>query len=344
MRTAWQHTLAAWNLAQAGRWDAALEAARQDPGLLEILLHRKGQTVDQAEPVIFGWQSYYRGRYREALEAFLKGTGQEEDGWLKAWAQLGVAKVASDSGWWVDALDWCALAWLTAGRNEHLDLMAQVAGARGEVLLRAGRPLDAAASFAEDVALLGPGNRYAGRGRCYEAHAWSRLGHTGEKAAALAYRLVMHSVGEGVTAAYAAAGMALMAARSGDVARLRSVERSGLEGMPKFWTLVAEARLSAMGGKSSPALSSAAEVLPQEYHAERWWFAGWSRALGSPAFVSPMLEEHFPGAIPLVGLGGTTLVERPVEGKEILNAPWWRENPAEDDPEAWWDFRDSFMP
>jgi len=344
MRGNWQHTIAAWNLAEAGRWDDALEAARQDPELLEVLFLRKGQPAAEAGSVVLGWQSYYRGRYREALKAFLEGTEEQEDGWLKAWSQLGVAKVASDSGWWVAALDWCALSWLTASRNEHLDLMAQAAGARGEVLLRAGRPVDAAASFAEDIALLGPGNRYAGRVRCYEAHAWSRLGNTGEKAATLAYRLAMHSVGEGVTAAYAAAGLALMAARSGDSSRLQSVERNGLQGMPKFWTLVAKARCASGVEVLSATLSEAVETLPPEYFAEHWWFAGWSRALGAPTFASPVLENHFPNSPPSPGLGDTTGVERPVAGGEIRNAPWWGQSPAENDHEAWWAIRDSFMP
>lgn len=343
MRAAWQNTIAAWNLAEAGRWDAALESARQDPELLEILLLRKGQSADESGLIVLGWASYYRGQYRDALQAFLAGADQEDDGWLKSWAQLGVAKVASDSGWWVAALDWCALAWLTAGSKEHLDLMAQVAGARGEVLLRAGRPLDAAASFAEDIALLGPGNRYAGRVRCYEAHAWSRLGHNGIKAATLAYRLAMHSVGEGSTAAYAAAGMALLAARSGNPAHLRSIESSTLKGLPKFWAMVAETRLM-VGGRHSSSLATAAESLPLEYFAERWWLAGWSRALGYPVIDAPKLVEHFPTAIPPTGSVAATLAEKPVAGREIENAPWWAGFPAKDDHEAWWKIRDSFMP
>jgi tetratricopeptide (TPR) repeat protein len=343
MKTSWQNILAAWNLAEAGRWDAALEASRHEPKLLDVLQLRKGQVVEGAGLAVLGWQSYYQGRYKEALKAFLEAVDSENGGWLMTWAQLGVAKVASDSGWWSAALDWCATAWLSASKNEHLDLLAQVAGARGEVLLRAGRPLEAAASFAEDLALLGPGNRYAGRVRCYQAHAWSRLGKTGRKAAALAYRLAMHSVGEMGTAAYASAGMALLAARTGNKAQLQTLERDSLQGLPRFWTFIAEARLAG-GAINAPMIANAESALPLEYHAERWWLAGWSRALGAEGAAPPKLGNHFPSSIPPAGLGLTTLVEMPGANIEIGNAPWWGETPTEDDSDAWWLIRDCFMP
>lgn len=344
MSTDWQQTIAAWSLAEAGQWEAAMNAAQNDPALLSVLSLRKGQFMDGVGPAILGWQLYYQGKYRDALQEFITGVDQENDGWLKAWAQLGIAKVASDSGWWGLAVDWCAVAWRTASKNEHLDLMAQVAGARGEALLRAGCPGDAATSFAEDKALLGPGNRYSGRLRCYQAHAWSRLGPNGEKAATLAYRLAMHSVGEGVTSAFAAAGLAILAARNMDPIRFKSIQMEEFSDLPKFWISVAAARLAADPDGRGLYLQSAFDALPSVYFAEHWWLAGWSRALGMPVSVSPVISECFPTHIPEANLGQFTLVESPFSGKNLNDAHWWNESPSECDDEAWWKIRDSFMP
>ena len=344
MNMDWQKSIAAWNLAEAGRWDAALAAANDNPGLVSVLSQRSGTWTQAEEPAIRGWQMYYKGNYRAALQELEAGSSHENDGWLRAWSQLGIAKIASDSGRWRVALDWCAVAWRESSKNEHLDLMAQVAGARGEVLVRAGRPIEAASAFAEDQALLGPGNRYRGRLRCYQAHAWSRSGPNGEKAAILAYRLAMHSVGEDITSAYAAAGLALLAARTNDCARLQAVQSGAFVGMPGFWVLVAAAHLATNSDSRSAFLRKAADTLPREYFAEHWWLAGWSRALGCQVSNPPILAECFPTHVPEALHGKFTLVERPVEGMDVSDAPWWGQEPAIDDDNAWWAIRDSFMP
>ena len=344
MKTNWEKTIAAWNLAEAGLWDAALDAAHDDPSLVSVLSQRRGPAVHGGEPVVFGWQSYNKGDYQNALDAFLIACANNDDGWLKAWAQLGVAKVASDSGWWRVAMDWCAVAWLTSSKYEHLDLMAQIAGARGEILLRAGRPIEAASAFAEDQSLLGPGNRYRGRLRCYQAHAWSRSGRNGQKAAILAYRLAMHSVGEDITSDYAAAGLALLAARNNDPSRLPPNQSNPITGLPGFWITVAKARLAGDKACLATLLERAGEILPREYFAEHWWLAGWSRALGSPLFSFPILSDCFPTEVPQAAVGEFTLVESPVAGHELCNAVWWGESPSVDDADAWWAIRDSFMP
>lgn len=344
MNMDWQKSIAAWNLAEAGRWDAALATATDNPGLVSVLLQRSGTTSQANEPAIRGWQMYYKGDYRAALQEFETGSSQSSDGWLRGWCQLGIAKVASDSGWWRVALDWCAVAWRESSKSEHLDLMAQIAGARGEILLRAGRPIAAASAFAEDQALLGPGNRYRGRLRCYQAHAWSRSGSNGVKAAILAYRLAMHSVGEDITSAYAAAGLALLAARMNDCGRLQSVQAGAFEGMPGFWVLVAAARLATCSDSRKELLRRAADTLPREYFAEQWWLAGWSLALGCQVSNPPRLTDCFPTNVPEAPLGRFTLVECPAAGMNISDAPWWGNEPEIDDENAWWLIRDAFMP
>ncbi|MEI7929256.1 MAG: hypothetical protein WCH40_11955, partial [Verrucomicrobiales bacterium] len=163
----WHDVIEAWDLASAGRFDEAIERATEYPGLAALLKARANKPGADAYPVLAGWRAYYRGKYRLALREFLEQLPAGfKPGWLSTWAELGVAKVASDCGRWGLALEWCARAWRSASNGEHMDLLAQVAGARGEVLLRAGHALEAAAAFDEDIALLPVGSRYRGRVRC----------------------------------------------------------------------------------------------------------------------------------------------------------------------------------
>ena len=344
MNRDWQQNIAAWQLAEAGRWAEALESARADPNLFTVLSQRSGKSVASGEPVIVGWQHYYRGEYASALDAFWEAIHTGHRGWLIAWAMLGIAKVASDSGWWKVSLEWCAAAWQMASLDEHIDLLAQIAGARGEILLRAGLPARAAAAFAEDRALLGPGNRYHGRIRCYEAHAWARMGANGRRAAALAYRLALHSAGEMSTAAYAAAGLALLSARNGEIGAVEGEYRSAPDGLPRFWVLISQARTTTDQDARLVLLEQAAIILPHIYYAEHWWLAGWSRAMGGK--VSPVVDltSVFPQSIPQVAERNWTPVEFPLAGHEIGNAPWWDAVPQDGHPEAWWNLRDCFMP
>lgn len=349
MKQDWERTLTAWRLAEAGRWDEAMDTAAPDRSLHALLGQRAFRPVPADDSAVLGWQSYYQGRYREALGHFLAVENADAGGWRHTWSRLGIAKVASDAGWWRVALAWCSSAWTAAAAEEHLDLLAQIAGARGEILLRAGRPLEAAAAFAEDRALLPPGSRYHGRVRCYEAHAWSRMGANGRAAAALAYRLALHSPGESATAAFAAAGLALLAAREDAGLRDEPPWNDPGEGLPGFWILVVRAHATTSPGPPGVLLDQAAAVLPVIHYAEHWWLDGWRRALGAPGPEPVDPREVFPGSIPPPPAQARSLVEEPVGPDDVPDAPWWpdgavrsAQSPA--DPCQWWRLRDCFMP
>lgn len=300
---------------------------------------RSGEQVESKLPVVQGWQHYYRAEYSAAKDDFLR---QEGRGWLKAWAELGVAKVASDCGKWPLGLLWCAQAWRTAAVDEHLDLLSEIAGARGEILLRAGRPAAAAASFAEDLGLLTPGNRYRGRVRCYLAHAWSRMGSEGKKAAKLAYRIAAHSSGESGTMSFAMAGLAILAARSKLPELLSEPVASDLTGLSAFWVHVSQARLSTIPEEAESLKRRALDLLPPVYHAERWWLSGWTSC---DAIDHLSLEALELDTLPEPENTRWTAVELPVHPGTITDAPWWF--PPESwppDAEGWWSFRDGFMP
>ena len=343
MKQNWENHLAAWHLAEAGRWEEALDAAGACPDLHALLSQRAFRPINTADAVIIGWQCYYQGLYREALGHFhseeMADACDGPGGWRRAWSRLGIAKVASDSGHWKSALGWCAAAWILAAEEEHLDLLAQIAGARGEILLRAGKPLDAAAAFAEDRALLPPGSRYHGRVRSYEAHAWARLGPNGRAAATLAYRMALHSPGEAATAGYAAAGLALLAAREDHTGWNPEEWSVPATGLPQFWLLVVKARAC----PSAETLRQAAETLPAIHFAEHWWLANWSRSMGINGPPAPDLRDVFPESIPPPPQDSRTLVEEPVDPGQIPDAPWWT-NKLPQTPDQWWRIRDCFMP
>lgn len=339
----WENHLAAFNLAEAGRWEDALRVSASTGDLCDVLSQRAFRAKTTEDPIILGWQFYYLGHYREALAHFLVYELAAQDGevvgWRRAWCQLGIAKIASDSGHWKTALKWCSSAWKCAAEREHLDLMAQISGARGEVLLRAGRPLDAAAAFAEDRALLTPGNRFHGRLRCYEAHAWSRMGKNGRIAAALAYRIALHSSGEEANAAYAAAGLALLNIRMDCFSIHQAEWNAAAKGLPLFWVLIAKVK----AGADKLLLQRAFDALPQIHYAEHWWLANWSRSLGYDSFLPPDLAEIFPSTLPNPPEQVMTGVESPVMLTEFADAPWWSDGLQDNDTD-WWQLRDCFMP
>jgi hypothetical protein len=345
MNETWQEVLAAWRLAEAGRWVEAMDVARACGDLSAVLAQRARHPGPDVYPVLAGWRAYYKAEYQSALAAFLDQLSTSEaGGWLTAWATLGVAKIASDCGRWRTALNWCACAWRCAAKGEHVDLLAQVAGTRGEVLLRAGMASESAAAFAEDLALLPAGSRYRGRVRCYQAHAYARLGPQGEKAAQLAYRLAIHSPGETDTASFATAGLALLAARMRNPAILEETRARELRGLARFWSAVAAARISNDEGDRKHHIAEAASSLPQFYFAERWWLAGWTAAWGIHVFDAPTLHKTLGFELPTAPVIPMTRVEDPVPADEIEDAPWWGISPILKDPEAWWGIRDAFMP
>lgn len=341
MKDCWQEVIAAWNLAQAGRWDEALANSAASAGLAEVIAQRSRQKNGEQLPAVAGWSSYFRADY---LDAWTHFSGQEGAGWLRAWAELGMAKVASDCGRWRLALRWCAKAWRTAAAGEHLDLLAEVAGARGEILLRCGRPADAAASFVEDTALLSPGSRYRGRVRCYQAHAWSRMGPAGQRAARLAYRLAAHSTGEASTKSYALAGLALLNVRAGDCGAMSEVMQDRAQGLSEFWIHVACARLAQTPAEARRHQERANAALPSVYHAECWWFDGWVNGharpeLLPPEFVAGTAEPFTPPEVT-----DWTRVELPVDPDGVNDAPWLEPASWPTSREGWWSIRDAFMP
>ena len=341
MSETWDSILTAWRLAEAGRWEEALAMCEPGSQLVEVIGFRSRSTIVSKLPVIEGWSAYYQADYRAAREHFIR---QDGGGWLKAWAELGLAKVASDCGRWQAGLLWCARAWRTAADGEHLDLLAEISGARGEILLRAGRTGDASAGFTEDLGLLTPGSRYRGRVRCYQAHAWSRMGPDGVTAAKLAYRISAHSPGESATNSFAIAGLALLAARVQDAASLSEAARFPQSGLAGFWIAVAQARLAQTREASQQFQHEALSLLPDYYFAERWWLSGWMHGETQerePAAILALAAADYPSPERM----DWTAVELPVPAEKVGDAPWL--HPPEfwpKDSESWWSLRDTFMP
>ena len=338
---AWDDILTSWRLAEAGCSEEALARIEPDSQLAEVIACRAGKLVESDLPVLAGWKSYYRAEYRKAREHFLC---QQGEGWLRTWAELGMAKVASDCGKWGHGLLWCAQAWRTASGGEHIDLLSEISGARGEILLRAGKHAEAATAFTEDLALFNPGNRYRGRVKCYQAHAWSRMGPDGINAAKLAYRLSAHSPAESATNGYAIAGLALLGARTQDPAILFEALRYPQEGLPGFWILVARAYLSVDKEEFDHLRREALSKLPPPYFAERWWLSGWIHAT---CRESEALNELLSAAdsFPVPPHENLTPVELPVAADSLTDAPWLQGAESwPQDAQGWWSLRDHFMP
>lgn len=331
----WEANIAALRLSESGAFTEALDLA-QDPSLRELLAFRARQIPSTSEPAILGWREYFRAAYRNAVSHFVNQTGS---GWLKAWAELGIAKAASDCGFWKAALEWCAKAWLTASAGEHLDLLAEISGARGEILLRAGRPTRAAAAFSEDLAFLTPGSRYAGRVRCYLAHAWSRMGPEGQRAARLFYRLASHSQGEPDTRPFAVCGLALLETRVGGECRKDKIPQMSEPGLPAFWIKICQTKGEEPGSLREHLAAETEALLPAEYHAERWWLSGWLGRPDSSTLSALDIRDVLPVPPPTF-----TRVEMPDLETDIPDAPWWRPQEWPDSPEGWWKLRDHFMP
>lgn len=333
----WESSLAAFRLMEVGSAAQALANA-SEPTLREVITLRCGQRIESSLPVVQGWQQYFQANYSAAVTHFSEQPGE---GWLRAWADLGIAKVASDCGFWRSALEWCALAWQRAAAGEHMDLLAEISGARGEILLRSGKPSEAASSFAEDLALLRPGSRYSGRVRCYLAHAWSRMGNHAGRAARLFYQLAAHTASEPGTRSYSAAGLAVHGVRIREPFLVAEAEESAPSGMPGFWVRVCKAKLETSTLLRKKSLEEAMEILPPEYHAEHWWARGWlSGSVPDSKFLEPLHIHPLPPA----NLGVTTLVEMPVSPDAISDAPWWDKSKWPTDAEGWWKLRDNFMP
>lgn len=337
MKTPWA-TLAAWQASMVARHDDALRwAAEADRDLAAVLAQaagRQGPPPGDARVAnaLAGWQAYYRGAYHEALDGFRAAVDASgEPDWPLAWAALGIAKVATDAMSWPCALAWCALASALARAGELTDLLAACAGARGEILLRSGDPLGAAQAFAEDLALLPPGSRYAGRVRCYLAHAWSRMGQHGQRAALVAYRLAAHTPGEEATRDHAAAGLALLGVRSGQPALVEEALSWQPRGLGACWCWVAKARLAAA---PASALAQAWQHLPPPYRAERRWLRRWAASLGVALPAPAPDEETPPLALPSACDRWQCL--GPVDAAPSL--------PPRSEPDDPWLARDAFMP
>lgn len=341
MNEQWDSILTAWRLAEAGRWTEALEHCEPGSEFGEVIAFQAKRNIDSKLPVLAGWTAYFKADYAKARDEF---SSQEGNGWLKAWAELGLAKVASDCGIWRIGLLWCAQAWRTAAAGEHLDLLAQVSGARGEILLRAGRASDAAVAFTEDLGMLTPGNRYRGRVRCYQSHAWARMGPDGRTAAKLAYRVSAHSPAEAATNGFAVAGLAILAARVEDCDILAEASHCPQTGLPGFWIAVAQARLSTTESESRRLQQDAVSKLPPVYYAERWWLSGWIHGQSRDRDVLQTLLEAST-LFPAPDQRDWTAVELPVPADDVSDAPWrlapesWPTN-----SDGWWSLRDAFMP
>lgn len=234
-----------------------------------------------------GWGCYYRGRYAEAAALLRAGVEQSGASSIPAWCALGLAKVATDVGYLQRAVDWTSLAGALAREAENIDLVAQAAGARGEVFLRAGFAKDAAVAFSFDQALLPPGSSFRGRLLCYRAHALSRLGLPAWPAAEFAYRVAIHTPGE-QTDGYACAGLALLGARWSALSPSRSaltVEASALcpptHRLGSAWCAIAVARVEVLRGVSPEEhLRRAWDAFPDEYPFERVWVGMLAASLG----------------------------------------------------------------
>ncbi len=314
-------------LSDAGRHGEALRCGAIVPPDLAALTAFRARVGTVAAPegtyanAHRGWEHYYAARYASACQSFVAALG-ETSSWVASWAALGLAKVATDTGRFATAARWCSVAARHARASEHLDLLAEVTGARGEVYLRAGHPLEAAEAFTLDQALLPPGSRFHGRLMCYRAHAYSRLGRAAWPAAELQYRLAIHTPGED-TSTYALAGLALLGAEwARDEPARRALTIEAYDRRPRgpsalgFWMAVARARLALLEGEAPlDFMVEAASLLPSEYHFERLWLEALAGTVGvtlprSVPFDSDELSPVLPDPLLQPSWGRTTPMER----------------------------------
>lgn len=333
--------LEAMQLGEVGRHGEALERAAADADVAAVLCHAARRSGPAAASPSFrsalhGWAAYFTARYAQASAAFQVVWGDADAPvWLQAWVALGISKVATDIGDDTHALVWCAQAHALARQGEHRDHLAACAGARGEILLRAGQAMAAAQAFSEDLALLPAGSRFRGRVRCCLAHAWARLGCNGRQAALVAYRLAAHTPGETGTRTYAAAGLALLGVRLGEASLVAEALSWQPQGMAAAWCHIANARFAA---DPRPSLAAAWEQAPPEYLYERAWLYSYARTLGVELASSQAVGKEAPVVLPDPRLDIRWRLVGPIDTVDLP-----QQLPLDQHPDPW-AARDRFMP
>lgn len=284
----------AMSLGQSGRFKEAISSLDSDDDLVQLLCFMHGRELTSSSgnfaDAMTGWRAYFRAAYADAAAHFASGL-DEDFPWLFAWSALGLAKVATDTGHLATAIRWASSAAAVARHFECLDLLSEISGARGEIYLRAGRPMLASEAFALDLALLPAGSRYRGRVLCYTAHAHVRMGCAAWPLAEAAYRIAAHTPGEH-TDPFALAGLALLGAEWASLERGRSalVDEAlhALGPTPAVhvgsaWIHVARARVAFLRHETpDPWCSTALALFPPEHPFERRWLTEWARGMSVP--------------------------------------------------------------
>lgn len=243
---------------------------------------------DDLRAVLAGWAAYYDARYDAAGDQF--AVAWEQDGGWRSWAALGLGKVHSDLGRWVDARGWLLIALSGARKLGDTYRIAECLGALGEVFLRAGNPRAAFELFTADAALLPPGSRHRLRLQNYTAAALGRLGSP-DVAAHLLWESFFTAIPKDlVSAHYSLAGLVALSVRTHDHAlfcrcedvREQHLNRTKVDPlaaqMPLGFLLVGQAawtRWASMGAcsdtEADDRLADAGVVFGDRYPVERAW-------------------------------------------------------------------------
>ena len=136
----------------------------------------KAEEIPDAELrfIRIGWEKYYSASYLDAAKQFIDAI-EVGNAWL-SWSCLGLGKVLSDLGRWLESRDWLLASLRYAREQNDYYRMAECYGSLGEVFFRTGNYQVALEMFSLDKQILPPGSSFRYRLENYIAITSGRLG------------------------------------------------------------------------------------------------------------------------------------------------------------------------
>lgn len=140
--------------------------------LSALFLRQECQGENEITALAQGWAAYSCANYLKAAQSFNSALGSEFD----VFAYIGLAKVATDLGSSVRALDYLAKSLTLARQKDFSPLLPEIYGSLAELAHRAGLYSLALEWILLDLALLAPGSAERARVENYQALIMGRLG------------------------------------------------------------------------------------------------------------------------------------------------------------------------
>ena len=136
----------------------------------------KAEEIPDAELrfIRLGWDKYYSANYLDAAKNFIEAI-EVGNVWL-SWSCLGLGKVLSDLGRWLESRNWLLASLKYSREQNDYYRMAECYGSLGEVFFRTGNYQVALEMFSLDKQILPPGSSFRYRLENYMAITSGRLG------------------------------------------------------------------------------------------------------------------------------------------------------------------------